>query len=123
VNRGVSYFPAEVPVYVSQVCIIAPDFPQPGTGEKTMENRDSSALSKNLLSAEKKLTKELIKWKLKRDGLPAPDEETMDKGAERIVDEAHKIMKRRAKSILEELKQTKQAFVKAYRDEEEKEKE
>jgi hypothetical protein len=88
-----------------------------------MEKRDDSSLGKNLRSAEKKLTKGLIKWKLKRDGLPAPDEETMDKGSERIVDETHKIMKRRAKSILEELKQTKQAFLKAYRDEEIKEKE
>jgi hypothetical protein len=72
----------------------------------------------NLRSAEKRLTKGLIKWRLKRVGLPTPDEETMDKGSDRIVDEAHKIMKRRAKSILEELKQTKQEFVKAYRDEE-----
>lgn len=88
-----------------------------------MEKRDDSSLSKNLRSAEKKLTKGLIKWKLKRDGLPTPDEETMDKGSERIVNEAHNIMKRRAKSILEELKQAKQEFLKAYRDEEKKEKE
>ena len=88
-----------------------------------MEKRDESSLSKNLRSAEKRLTKGLIKWRLKRVGLPTPDEETMDKGSERIVDEAHKIMKRRAKSILEELKQAKQEFLKAYRDEEKKEKE
>ena len=88
-----------------------------------MEKRDESSLGKNLRSAEKRLTKGLIKWRLKRVGLPIPDEETMDKGSERIVDEAHKIMKRRAKSILEELKQTKQEFLKAYRDEEKKEKE
>ena len=88
-----------------------------------MEKRDDSSLGKNIRSAEKKLTKGLIKWKLKRDGLPTPDEKTMDNSSERIVDEAHKIMKRRAKSILEELKQTKQEFLKAYRDEEKKEKE
>jgi hypothetical protein len=58
-----------------------------------MEKRDDSSLGKNLRSAEKKLTKGLIKWKLKRVGLPTPDEETMDKDSERIVDEAHKIMK------------------------------
>jgi hypothetical protein len=83
-----------------------------------MEKHDESSLSKNLRSAEKRLTKGLIKWRLKRVGLPTPDEETMDKGSDQIVDEAHKIMKRRAKSILEELKQTKQEFLKAYRDEE-----
>jgi predicted thioredoxin/glutaredoxin len=85
-----------------------------------MEKRDHSSLGKNLRSAEKKLTKELIKWKLKRVGLPTPNEETMDRDSERIVDEAHKIMKRRAKSILEELKQAKQEFLKAYRYEEKK---
>ncbi len=88
-----------------------------------MEKRDDSSLGKNFRSAEKRLTKGLIKWRLKRAGLPTPDEETMDKGSERIVDETHKIMKRRAKSILEELKQAKQEFLKAYRDEEKKEKE
>jgi hypothetical protein len=84
-----------------------------------MEKRDDSSLGKNLRSAEKKLTKGLLKWRLKRVGLPTPDEETMDQGSERIVDEAHKIVKRRAKSILEEFKQAKQEFLKAYRDEEE----
>jgi hypothetical protein len=88
-----------------------------------MGKHDESSLGKNFRSAEKRLTKGLIKWRLKRIGLPTPDEETMDKGSERIVDEAHKIMKRRAKSILEELEQTKQEFLKAYRDEEKKEKE
>ena len=87
-----------------------------------MGKRDESSLGNNFRSAEKRLTKGLIKWRL-RVGLPTPDEETMDKGSERIVDEAHKIMKRRAKSILEELKQAKQEFLKAYRDEEKKEKE
>ena len=88
-----------------------------------MGKRDESSLGKNFRSAEKRLTKGLIKWRLKRVGLPTPDEETMDKGSERIVDEAHKIMKRRAKSILEEFKQAKQEFLKAYRDEEKNEKE
>lgn len=83
-----------------------------------MEKRDDSSLGKNLRSAEKRLTKGLIKWKFKRGGLPTPDEETIDKNSERIVDEAHKIVKKRAKSVFEELKQAKQGFLKAYRDEE-----
>jgi len=88
-----------------------------------MEKRDDSSLGKNLRSAEKRLTKGLVKWRLKRVGLPTPDEDTIDKGSERIVEEAHKIMKRRAKSILEELKEAKQEFLKAHRDEEKKERE
>ena len=88
-----------------------------------MEKRGESFLGKNIRSAEKKLTKGLIKWKFKRVGLPTPDEEAMDRGSELIVDEAHKFMKRRAKSILGELKQAKQEFLKAYRDEDKNEKE
>ena len=82
-----------------------PDLTQRGVPEKKMGKRDDSSLGKNLRSAEKRPTKGPIKWRLKRVGLPTPDEETMDQGSEPIVDEAHKIMKRRAKSILGELKQ------------------
>ena len=83
-----------------------------------MEKRDDPSLGKRIRSAEKKLTKELIKLKFKRDGLPTPDEEAVDRNSERIVDEANKLVKRRARSVFEELKKTKQAFLKAYRDEE-----
>jgi hypothetical protein len=83
-----------------------------------MEKRDDSSLSEKVRSAEKKFTKGVIKWKLRRLGLPTPNEETLDKGSERIVDEAHKIMKEGGKSILDELKQAKKEFLKAYRDEE-----
>ena len=87
-----------------------------------MAKHDDLSLGKNLRSAEKKLTKGLIKWRFKRVGLPTPDEEALDKGSERIVDEAHKIMKRRGRTVLEELKQAKEEFLKAYRDEEKQEK-
>jgi len=81
-----------------------------------MEKRDDSSLGAKVRSAETKLTKGVIKWKLRRLGLPTPDEETLEKGSERIVDEAHRIMKERGKGILEELKQAKEEFLKAYRD-------
>ncbi len=83
-----------------------------------MEKRDDAPLDEKVRSAEKKITKRVIRWKLRRLGLPTPNEETLDKGSERIVDEAHKIMKDRGKSILDELKQAKKEFLKAYRDEE-----
>lgn len=88
-----------------------------------MKKSDDSSLGKSLRSAEKKLAKGLMKWKFKRVGLPIPDEGTMESDSERIVDEAHRVMKGHAKSIVEELKQAKQEFLKAYRDNEEKEKE
>ena len=78
------------------------------------------SLGKKLRSVEKDLTKGLIKWRVKREGLPSPDEETLDKSSEQIVNEAHIIMKRGGKRIFEELKLAKREFLKAYRDEDKK---
>ena len=86
-----------------------------------MGKSDFSSLVKKLRAAEKGLTKELIKWKIKRDGLPHPDEETLERGTERIVDEAHSVVKKGGTRVLEELKSTKEEFLKAYRSEDEKE--
>jgi hypothetical protein len=82
-----------------------------------MEKRNDLSLGEKVRSAEKKLTKGVIKWKLRRLGLPTPDEGTLERGSERIVDEAHRIVKDRGKGILDELKQAKAEFLKAYRDE------
>ena len=87
-----------------------------------MVKRDHTSFGKSLRSAEKKLTQGLIKWKLKRDGLPTPNEEILDQNSERIVDEAHELMKRQGRSILDEFKKTKKEFLKAYRDEDKDEK-
>jgi hypothetical protein len=85
-----------------------------------MGKSDFFSLGKKLRSVEKDLTKGLIKWRVKREGLPSPDEETLDKSSEQIVNEAHIIMKRGGKRIFEELKLAKREFLKAYRDEGEK---
>jgi len=75
-------------------------------------------LSKKVRAIEKELTKGLIKWRLKKTGKPPPQEELLDRGSEKIVDEAHKVLKKRSKSIFEELKQARKEFLKAYRDDE-----
>jgi hypothetical protein len=82
-----------------------------------MGKSDFFSLGKKLRSAEKDLTKGLIKWRVKREGLPSPDEETLDRGSEQIVNEAHRIMKRGGTRIFEELELAKREFLKAYRDE------
>ena len=86
-----------------------------------MGKPDFSSLVKKLREAEKDLTKELVKWKIKRDGLPHPDEATLEKGTEQIVDEAHSVVKKGGKRILEELKSAKKEFLKAYHSKDEKE--
>ena len=85
-----------------------------------MGKTDFSSFGKKIRAAEKDFTKGLIKWRIKRGGLPPADEDTLDKSSERIVDEAHSIVKRRGKTVIEELKQAKKEFLKAYRDDDEK---
>jgi len=82
-----------------------------------MGKSDFSSLGKKIRTAEKDIAKGLIKWRIKRGDLPPADEETLDKSSERVVDEAHRIVKRRGKTVLEELKQAKKEFLKAYRKE------
>jgi hypothetical protein len=80
-----------------------------------MEKDDFVSLSKKVRTVEKDLTKELLKWRIKRGGMPPADEETLERSSERIVDEAHKIVKKKGRTVLEELKTAKEEFLKAYR--------
>jgi len=82
-----------------------------------MDNNDKPTLGKKIRSAEKELTKGLIKWRFKRAGRVLPDEETLDHGSEKVVEEAHRVIKKRGKNIFDEFKQAKKEFLKAYRDE------
>jgi len=82
-----------------------------------MGKSDFSSLGKRFRELEKDLTKKLIKWKIKREGLPTPTEETLEQGSERVVNEAHKVIQKSGKRIVDELKLTKEEFLKAYRDE------
>ncbi len=59
-----------------------------------MGNLDIFSLGKKIHSVEKDLTKGLIKWRIKRAGMPPPDEETLDRGSEHIVNEAHRVVKK-----------------------------
>ena len=86
-----------------------------------MGKSDTFSLGKKIREVEKDLTKELVKWKIKRDGLPNPDEGTLERGTEQIVDEAHSVVKKGGKRILEELKSAKKEFLKAYYSKDEKE--
>lgn len=80
-----------------------------------MGKTQPGSLSKKIRAVEKDLTKGLLRWKMKREGLPPADEETINESSEHIVDRAHDIISREGKGILEDLKSAKQAFLKAYR--------
>ena len=85
-----------------------------------MEKDDSVSLSKKIRTVEKDLTKGLLKWRIKRGGMPPADEETLERSSERIVDEAHNIVKKRGMTVLEELKTAKEEFLKGYRSKDKK---
>jgi len=85
-----------------------------------MEKDDFVSLSKKIRTVEKDLTKGLLRWRIKRGGMPPADEETLERSSEKIVDEAHNIVKKRGKTVLEELKTAKEEFLKAYRSKDKK---
>jgi hypothetical protein len=85
-----------------------------------MGKDDFVSLSKKIRTVEKDLTKGLLKWRIKRGGMPPANEETLERSSERIVDEAHNIVKKRGRTVLEELKTAKEEFLKAYRSKDKK---
>lgn len=84
-----------------------------------MTIKDDTSIGKKIRAVEKELAKGLIRWRVRRSGLPPLDERVLDHGTERLIDEAHGIVKRGSKTILDELKQAKDEFQKAYRGEDE----
>jgi len=82
-----------------------------------MGKQDTIPIAKALRSAEKELTKGLLKWRLKRTGRPVPDERQLEQGSEQIVDRVHNVVKKRSRNILEEFRRAKKEFRKACRDE------
>ena len=89
-----------------------------------MGTKDDTSFGKTIRTVEKELAKGLIRWRVRRSGLPPVEEGVLDRGTERLIDEAHSIVKKRSKSILGELKGAKNEFQRAYRgQDEEKEKE
>ena len=87
-----------------------------------MKKPDASALGKKIREAEKNFTKGLIRWKFKKEGLPPPPEETLEKKSEQVVNEAHKIIKKGSARYVEGIKHAKEEFIKAYQDKNEKNK-
>ena len=85
-----------------------------------MGKDDFISLSKKIRAVEKDLTKGLLKWRIKRGGMPPADEETLERSSERIVDEAHSIVKKGGRTVLDELKTAKEEFLKAYRSKDKK---
>ncbi|MBI4775172.1 MAG: hypothetical protein HY788_13535 [Deltaproteobacteria bacterium] len=72
---------------------------------------------KLFLDKEKDLAKSLLRWKMQKEGKPAPDEETISRVSGTVVEEANEIIKRRGKNILEEFKSAAREFKKGMKSE------
>ena len=82
-----------------------------------MIKEGNSSFGEKLRSAEKELTKGLIRWALKRKGIVPSDDATLNKDSEKVVDEAHRVIKKRTKGVMEGLKKARDEFLKEFRDE------
>ncbi len=85
-----------------------------------MEKPDFSHVGKKIKLAEEGIAKGFLKWNLKRTGQSLPNDEKLQNNSEQIVEEAHKSVVKHGKSLLGELKQAKEEFMKAYKNEENK---
>jgi hypothetical protein len=54
--------------------------------------------------AERGITRSVIRWKYRKEGRPVPPDDTLEGQSQEVVDQAHKIIARRSKSVWSELK-------------------
>lgn len=59
---------------------------------------------KLLREAQKRLAKELLRYKLKSQGVPPPPEAELDRQTEQLIEEANRVLGREGKKLLEEVK-------------------
>lgn len=76
---------------------------------------DINKAKKWIEDREKSLAKSVIKWKLTKEGMPIPDENSLDAGAQKVVNEANSLVKGHGKETLKELKKGLKGFCKKQR--------
>lgn len=54
--------------------------------------------------AERGITRSVIRWKYKKEGRPLPPDDDLEGQSIQVVDQAHKIMARRGRSVWNELR-------------------
>ena len=67
-------------------------------------------MKKWILDKERALAKTLLKKKYAKEGKNAPPGSQLERDAEKIADDANRILKERGKRILKDLKQTAREF-------------
>jgi hypothetical protein len=54
--------------------------------------------------AERGITRSVIRWKYKKEGRPVPPDDALEGQSIQVVDQAHKIIARRGRSVWNELR-------------------
>jgi hypothetical protein len=66
------------------------------------ENRNE--MRRALDRAERGITRSVIRWKYKKEGRPLPPDDALEGQSKQVVDQAHKIIARRGRSVWNELR-------------------
>ncbi|MBW2095711.1 MAG: hypothetical protein JRI80_12565 [Deltaproteobacteria bacterium] len=53
---------------------------------------------------ERGITRSVIRWKYKKDGRPLPPDDALEGQSKQVIDQAHKIIARRGRSVWSEFK-------------------
>ena len=69
-----------------------------------MDEDVKSQMKRAVQSAEKGLTRSLLRWKYKKEGKPIPREEQLDLESGLVADRAHEVITRRGKTLWKEIK-------------------
>ena len=70
-----------------------------------MVQDETEGLRKMARAAEVKIAEGLLRWRYKKEGKPVPGNPILKNRSEHLAQEARRIMSKKAKNILEELKE------------------
>ncbi|MFZ0450521.1 MAG: hypothetical protein WAL98_14885 [Desulfatiglandaceae bacterium] len=69
-----------------------------------MDEKSKKEIKRVFERAEQGVTRSIIRWKYKKEGKPLPQDERIEGQSREVVEEAHRIIANRGRSIWKELK-------------------
>ena len=76
----------------------------PGSEVPSMDEEIKKGLRKIVRDTENRMAGSLLKWRYTKEGKKIPDEQDIERQSRQVADEARRIITRRGKNILKELK-------------------
>jgi len=69
-----------------------------------MDEKTKNEVRRAIDRAERGITKSIIRWKYRKEGRPMPQDDSIEGHSRHVVDQTHKIIAKRGKSIWNELR-------------------